>query len=211
MLFCLLSTLLSLENGQAPYSSTPYLIFPTLHFGASAMRLPQGGLGLEERILSHTPTKNSWRLTRPRLFHRQRFALSPKHGIWLPAKEFPFPKGDCPGEMAIWEQLFWCSLATHFVDFLKCIFLWGFCFFSGLVCDFTSFLLTLIIWTNIFVFIWFFFSDFWHIWPVAHFAVWYATLCLCFVWSPWKPKFKQHGNELEGVIQTLWLKQRLSC
>lgn len=158
MLLCLLSTLLSLENGEAPYSSTSYFIFPTLHYGASTMRLPQGGLGLKERILSHMLTKNSWRLSRPRLFHRQCFALGPKRGVWMPAKKFPFPRGYCPGEMAIWEQLFLCILAMHFVDFLKCIFL-HFCFFSGLVCDFTSFLFILIIWPNIFVFIWFFFSQ----------------------------------------------------
>lgn len=104
MLFCLLSILVSLGNGEASYCSTSHPISPNLNFAGLAMRPPQEALGFEERILSPLLAKSCRRLTRPRLFCRQCPALGPKRGVWLPAKEFPFPKGDCPTEMAIWEQ-----------------------------------------------------------------------------------------------------------
>lgn len=44
-------------------------------------------------------------------------APGPRHGVWLLAKEFPFPRGDCPGEMAIWEQPYWCSFGYAFCWF----------------------------------------------------------------------------------------------
>lgn len=141
-LFCLLSILLSLGSGEAPsffltsFSSSPTLPLSLSHEAA------QEGLG---RLWGKNPfprfTKSCQRLIRPSPFHRQCPTLGPKHGVWLPAKEFPFPRGRLPRRDGHLGTTFLVFLWLQtFVDFLKCVFLWGFCFFSGWVCDFTSFL-----------------------------------------------------------------------
>lgn len=183
MLFCLLSILFSLGSGEALHSSSSFPTSSTLYFGASAMRPPQEGLGFEERILSPLLTKSCQRLTRPRPFHRQCPALGPKLGAWLPAKDFPFPRGRLPRRDGHLGTTFLMSVWLHILLISLSVFSYGVSvsFLAGFV-TLLHFCLFLIIWPNTLVFIWFFFpSDFWHIRPVAHFAVWYATLCVCFV------------------------------
>ena len=161
-LFCLLSILLSLGSGEAPHSSISFSISPTLPSGASAMGPPQEGLGrLWGKNLSPRFTKSCQRLTRPSPFHRQCPTLGPKHGVWLPAKEFPFPRGRLPrrdGHLGttflvfLWLQILLISLS---------VFSYGVSvsFLAGFV-TLLHFCLFLVIWPNTLVFIWFVFFFF---------------------------------------------------
>ena len=146
--------------------------------------LRKGWAGFEERILSPQFTKSCQRLTRPSPFHRQCPTLGPKHGVWLPAKEFPFPRGRLPRRDGHLGTTFLVFLWLHILLISLSVFSYGVSvsFLAGFV-TLLHFCLFLVIWPNTLVFIWFVFFSlrFWHIRPVAHFAVWYATPCVCFV------------------------------
>lgn len=135
-----------------PHSSCFILSSPTHLWSLSHEAASQKGGALRKEILSPRFTKSCQRLIRPSPFHRQCPTLGPKHGVWLPAKSF-IPKGKTAQER--WpsgNNLPGVPLATHFVDFLKCVsygvsvsFLAG--FVTLLHCLF------LVIWPNTLVFI----------------------------------------------------------
>jgi hypothetical protein len=208
-LLCLLSTVVSLGSGKPPFSSTSYPFSPALPCGASGLSLLRKGWALRKgscllcslkaaqgqdldpcmssTLLWAQGAEAGWLL---QSFHSQRTTAQER---WPSGNNLP----DVP-------------LATHFVDFLKCVFLWGFCFFSGLVCDFTSFLFIsyYLAQHTCFHLIFFPLSDSWPTWPAAHFAIQCAILSVSFVWSLWKPKLKRHDK---GMIQAFQLRQRPSC
>lgn len=173
------------------------------------MRPPQEGLAHEERILCPLLSKKLLKVSRAQALP-QGPALGPRHGVWLLAKEFPFPRGDCLGEMAIWEQPSWCSFGYTFCWFPSVCFLMGFLFLFWLGLTLLHFCLFLIIWPNALVFFWFFFP----LRPLAYMTcssfcrMMCHPVCVCFFWRLWKPKLKHHENEMS---QSFWLRQRPSC